>query len=112
MTPDNRDKFIQIAERYGQAVQFHNVEELCADKIAEIRKSFLKIDKSRFSIGAFYRLLIPFVLPKTIEKAIYLDGDIIVNMDLNELGKLIWKINRSASFVILKVKRSIQAFCL
>ena len=88
LTPDNRDKFIQIAERYGQAVQFHNVEELCADKIAEIRKSFLKIDKSRFSIGTFYRIIIPTVLPSEIEKAIYLDGDIIVNMDLNELWQI------------------------
>lgn len=88
MTSDNRDKFTQLAERYNQIVEFHNVEELCADKIEEIRKYLPFVDKNRFTIGAFYRFFIPFVLSTEIEKAIYLDGDIIVNMDINELWQI------------------------
>lgn len=85
LTQDNRDKFIQVAERYRQAIQFYNVEELCTDRIAQIRKYFPQIDKNNFTIGAFYRIFIPFVLPTNIEKAIYLDADIIVNLDIKEL---------------------------
>lgn len=87
LTQDNREKFICIAERYNQLVKFYNVEEICADKIAEIHKAF-PTGYRRFTIGAFYRILIPIVLPTEIEKAIYLDGDIIVNMDINELWEI------------------------
>ena len=88
LTQDNREKFICIAERYNQLVKFYNVEELCADWIKKIYQGFPNSDKKRFTIGAFYRLFVPFVLPETIEKAIYLDGDIIVNIDLNELWQI------------------------
>lgn len=85
LTQENRDKFIWLAEWYSQIVKFYNVEELCADKIAEIRKCFPQIDKNYLSIGMFYRIFIPFVLPESVDKAIYFDGDIIVNLDISEL---------------------------
>ena len=89
LTQDNRDKFIYLAGRYGQCVKFYNVEELCADKIAEINILLPNILKTRFSIATFYRFFIPQVLSPEINKAIYLDSDIIVNLDINEL----WQIN-------------------
>lgn len=71
-------------------MKFYNVEELCADRIAEIRKYIPNATSNKhFTIGAFYRFFIPFVLSMTIEKAIYLDGDIIVTFDINEF----WQIN-------------------
>ena len=88
LTQDNREKFVYIAGRYGQFVKFYNVKELCADKIAEMLSLVPKLEKSRVSIGAFYKLLIPQVLPKEIEKAIYLDSDIIVNLDINEIWQV------------------------
>lgn len=88
LTQDNRDNFVQVAELYGQAVQFYNVEELCADKMAEVNSYLPKFSKSRFTIGAFYRFLIPFVISTEIDKAIYLDGDVIVNMDINEFWQI------------------------
>lgn len=36
-------------------------------------------------LATLYRILFPFVLPAEIEKAIFLDGDIIVNLDIKEL---------------------------
>lgn len=88
LTQDNREKFIYLAGRYGQLVKFYNVEELCADKIAEIKKLFPTAAKTRFTIGMFYRLFIPHVLSLDIEKAIYLDTDIIVNLDISELWRI------------------------
>ena len=79
---------MRLAGFYGQLINFYNVEELCADRIAEIRKYLPKADNKRFTIGAFYRFFIPFVLPNTIEKAIYLDGDIIVTLDINEFWQI------------------------
>ena len=52
-----------------------------------------KAVKSRFSIATFYRFFIPYVLPQEIEKIIYLDSDIIVNLDIREL----WQIDLSES---------------
>ena len=89
LTDDNRDKFIQIAERYKQQLKFYNVEELCADKIAKIEECFSQAKNSHFSIAMFYRLFIPhLLLPQGIEKVIYLDSDIIVNLDIAELWQV------------------------
>ena len=88
LTQYNRDKFWELTNRYGQIVKFYNVEELCADRIAKIRECFPEIDKSHFSIAMFYRFFIPYVLPAKIEKVIYLDSDIIVNLDINELWQI------------------------
>lgn len=88
LTNDNRDKFSYLAGRYGQIIKFYNVENLCADKIEEIKKFFPGADRTRFSIGMFYRFLIPYVLPLNIEKSVYLDADVIVNLDINELWRI------------------------
>lgn len=83
LTDDNRENFYELAERYNQYVEFYNVEELCPDEIAFLREKLADKINSRFSIGAFYRLLIKRIL-KT-GKIIYLDADIIVNLDISEL---------------------------
>ena len=88
MTNDNRDKFCFLAGQYNQRVEFYNVDELCADKIVEINRRIPSIKTSWFGIGGIYRLLIPQVLPSDIDKAIYLDSDIIVNLDIGELWQV------------------------
>lgn len=88
LTPENRDRFIQVAERYNQHVNFYNVEELRADKLAELIRLVPAIKTARVSIGAFYRLLIPQILPLAITKCIYLDSDMLVNLDINELWQI------------------------
>ncbi len=85
---ENRDKFIYIAGRYGQRVKFYNVAELCADKLAKMVELVPAVKTARVSVGAFYRLLAPQVLPNDIEKIIYLDADIIVNLDIRELWNI------------------------
>lgn len=89
LTPDNHDKFIYVAGQYNQLVKFYNVEELCAEKIKEFWQRIPAIRTSWSTIGSFYRLLIPKILSSDIDKCIYLDSDIIINLDINEL----WQIN-------------------
>ena len=89
LTNDNREKLIQIAERYGQELKFYNVEELCTDKIEKIKELFPNVWADRHSIAMFYRFFIPeLILPQNIEKVIYLDSDIIVNLDIEELWQI------------------------
>lgn len=85
LTSDSRDKFTYLAVQYNQRVKFYNVEELCAGKIYEMIRLVPDIKIARVSIGAFYRLLIPQLLPSDISKCIYLDSDMLVNLDIEEL---------------------------
>ncbi|MBR2775431.1 MAG: glycosyltransferase, partial [Selenomonadaceae bacterium] len=89
LTEDNREKLMQIVERYGQQLKFYNVEELCADGLVKIEEQFPKVKASNFSIATFYRFFIPdLLLPQGIEKAIYLDSDIVVNLDIAEFWQI------------------------
>lgn len=85
LTPENRDKFSYLAGRYGQIVKFYNLDVLCADKIAEIINLVPNVEKTTATVGTFYKILIPQVLPKEIDKAIFIDPDTIVNLDISEL---------------------------
>ena len=88
LTQDNREKFIYLAGQYNQRIKFYNVESLCADKIAEIKSELSARFASEFSVAAMYRFLIPQLLPADTEKAIYLDSDLIVNLDIKELWRI------------------------
>ena len=88
LTQDNRDKFQCLADSYGQLVKFYNVEELCADKINKYVELVPSVKNARVSRGAFFKFCIPEVLDADIEKVIYLDSDIIVNLDITELWQI------------------------
>ena len=88
LTQDNREKFIYLAGQYNQRVKFYNVETLCADKLTEMVNLVPAVKTARVSVGAFYRLLSPQILSANIDKCIYLDADIIVNLDI----KTLWQV--------------------
>ncbi len=88
LTPDNHDKFIYVAGQYNQLVKFYNVEELCADKIAAFWRLIPGIKNAFSTIGTFFKLLIPQVLSSEIDKCIYLDSDMAINLDIKELWKI------------------------
>ncbi len=88
LSVENRNRLIHVAEKYNQRVEFYNVEELCAEKLAEIAESIPAVKDSRVSIATFYRFLIPKLFPTDLEKIIYLDSDIIVNLDIAELWQI------------------------
>ncbi len=88
LTQDNREKFSTFVESHNQTVNFYNVEDFCADKLATIKELFPKVDKGRYTFGVFYRFFIPMILPADIAKVVYLDGDIIATADLNDLWQI------------------------
>lgn len=87
LTKSNCEKFAYVAGRYRQNIEFHNVENLCQDKVQYLLGKMEKYINSRFSIGAFYRLFVSkkFFQPSDVSKIIYLDSDTIVNLDIAEL---------------------------
>ena len=88
LTPENRDKFIYLAGRYGQLVKFYNVEELCQNELEKFSRSFPIVNNHHATIGMLYRFLLPQLLSLDIDKVIYLDSDIIVNLDIKELWQI------------------------
>jgi lipopolysaccharide biosynthesis glycosyltransferase len=78
LTADNRRRFERTAERWKQSVSFVDVEE-------RMRSFGAQWDKwaGVFTRGTLFRLLIPELLP--VPKVLYLDCDIVVNLDLAEL---------------------------
>lgn len=87
LSTDNRDKFIYLVGQYNQRVKFYNVEELCAKEISQLYQDLPSISTNRHTIATMYRFFIPKLIPTEIKKIIYLDSDIIVNLDINELWR-------------------------
>ncbi|MDR1195295.1 MAG: glycosyltransferase family 8 protein [Endomicrobium sp.] len=80
LSQDNKNKFLELK------------------KIQNFEMDFIGIDINEFrglpvlkfiSLATYNRLLIPELLPENVEKAIYLDCDIIVKKDIS----LLWNIN-------------------
>ena len=88
LTQANRDKFSAVAKQYNQRVEFYNVEEICADKLAEYVSLVPAVKTAPVTVGAFYRLVLTEILSPDIDKVIYLDSDIVVNLDITELWKI------------------------
>ena len=86
LTAVNREKFSWLAGRYNQRVKFYNVDELCPDELNHLREKLADKLNLRFSIGAFYRLLVKKIFGNG--RMIYLDADIIVNTDIAELWRV------------------------
>ncbi len=79
LTEDNRQKFIRTAEKYHQGLELVDVtsyRDSINKKIADTFKDYL-------TVGALYRLAIPELLE--LDKVIYLDCDVIVNLDIRKL---------------------------
>ena len=111
LTQDNREKFLRTAEKYNQEVIFINVTEYAK----KIQGEALLLFQSTFSIGTAYRLFIPDLI--NLEKIIYLDCDIAVNLDIKEL----WEIDVNDYYVaavmfytnnniVSRIRRKINGF--
>ena len=105
LTQDNREKFIRTSEKYSQEIDFIDMSkysEYLNDTLQKI--SGLQKRLERLTRGALYRAFIPQLLPN-IDKIIYLDCDVVVNLDISEL----WKIdleNKSLAGVLAPLAKS------
>ena len=79
LTEDNRRKFLRTAEKYGQCIKFLDM----TPHVAQLGEELVEIVRKTWSIGTLYRLLIPDFLP--LSRVIYLDCDVLVNLDIQEL---------------------------
>jgi lipopolysaccharide biosynthesis glycosyltransferase len=79
MTDQNRSLLLETAVSFGQQAEFHDVSSF----VGRMGDDAVRIAKEANSVGMLFRLLIPEVLP--LDKVIYLDCDIVVNMDIREL---------------------------
>lgn len=80
ITPFTRKRFIDLCDRYDQNVEFYSLSEVDFSDIEFMTRGF--------TVGSLYRLRIPEILSQNVKKVIYLDSDIIVDMDLSELWNM------------------------
>ena len=88
LTGRNRNHFEAVAESHGQRVVFDDVSA----SLARMGRSASRLTTlSRYSIGALFPILVPCTL--TADRVIYLDSDIVVNLDIGE----VWDIDMKGS---------------
>lgn len=76
----NESKFYAMIETHPNiSIRLLNVSELIAGY------SFYTQNRTDFTIDAYFRLMIPYILSDEYTKAIYLDGDMVVTTDVAEL---------------------------
>lgn len=84
LTERNKNNFQELVSRYGQEIAFYDVSVRWGYVWNRIWKSMPILAKSSLTIGMLYRLLIVELMPGE-RRAIYLDADTIVNLDIREL---------------------------
>jgi len=88
LTDVEKYRFQQTAAHFQQRISFYNVELLAPAEIEFLRKELPQAGISRYTYGAFYRLLAVGILPVDVKRFIYLDADTVINMDI----ALLWQI--------------------
>ena len=74
---DNRDHLRKIANEYQQDIQFHQVK---------LTNMLLSLQCGKLTQGTLFRLLVPNILRE--RRIIYLDCDVIVDLDIEELWRI------------------------
>lgn len=74
---ETKDAFKHIADSFCQKVEFYHVDAL------KVWSNLLNVQS--FTVGTMFRLMIPNLLPDDVDRVIYLDSDIVVNIDIKEL---------------------------
>jgi lipopolysaccharide biosynthesis glycosyltransferase len=78
----NKEKIIQLKNQYDHFdVQFRTISD------SDVQSFHLSKHCPHISIQTYYRILIPKIFPE-LDKAIYLDSDLIVEGDILELWKI------------------------
>ena len=72
----NQSKFHKLEIKYGNSIKFITVDDYSIRKLSILNK---------WSIATFYKVFAGDLLPESIHKVLYLDGDIIVTGDVAEL---------------------------
>lgn len=76
---DTRSFFYELAQKYNQKIVFYDVP---VDRLLQFGKML-----SGYTIGSMFRLYLFDIIPQSITKVLYLDTDIVVNMDIDEIWR-------------------------
>lgn len=79
LTEQDQDVFCNLCDQAGAKVSFYTVPESLLDGFS------IRWEKHRLPMIVFYRCLLASILPSDIDKALYLDSDILVLQPLDEL---------------------------
>ncbi len=92
LSETNMFKLKAVADKYDQQIKFYNIDKICPEKIQYLREKIPAYVASRFTIGAFYRLMIEKkFFTDDVNKIIYLDSDTIINIDIAKLWEFSMK---------------------
>lgn len=75
LKPKNKSLILSYASKYNRIIYFHQIDDT----------EFKGLDES-YSLIAYYRLLLPELIPG--KKVLYLDTDIVINGSIKELSKI------------------------
>lgn len=78
LSSKNKDELIHLSQRYGQTLLFYTVD---TNKLKNVKYR----SKNPLSSAAYYRILLTSILPKTVNKVLYLDCDLLVLKSVREI---------------------------
>ncbi|MBR1420081.1 MAG: glycosyltransferase family 8 protein [Selenomonadaceae bacterium] len=84
LSEKNRNLLRQLICNFNQDVLFYNVDELVPEKI-ERCWDIPSLKNDRHGVAIYYRLMIPGLFPPHVSRVIYLDADLIIHLDINEM---------------------------
>ncbi len=100
ITDFNKQKILKSLIPEKCEVEFVRISDHLLGAITEVHKpieSQAILTKAKYvSVASFYRLLIPKLLPEQLEKVIYLDCDLVVKGDLEQL----WQVDIGDNYVL------------
>ena len=85
LSEEHRDMFKLLASKYNQEIRFYDADVICRNAIDKMGRHLSEFFQQWFGPGCLYRIFLPEVLPKEIDRCIYLDCDTIVNLDIRTL---------------------------
>lgn len=77
LTPESKERLAAIASRYPAKIIYWPIDNGLFETCPEI---------GHLKLPTYYRLLIPEIIPPDIERAIYLDSDLVVVGEISELA--------------------------
>ncbi|MDR0546858.1 MAG: glycosyltransferase family 8 protein [Dysgonamonadaceae bacterium] len=84
LSEKNKRNIQKVISGYAQKIIFYSIDSTVL-KNCPIHSTVRNCDTN---IAVYFRLLIPLLLPETIEKVLYLDCDLVVRKNLSELWKI------------------------
>lgn len=88
----NARRLMNLGKSYGQQLSFITIDDSCLQRFPKLRNSLV----------TYYRLFAAELLPKSVNKVLFLDTDIIVTGDLSPL----WEIDLTDKAVAVATERA------